>query len=189
MRYNFDREWKFSLGDFGILPESMSHGAVYGFSKAGGITGAAALEFDDSLWETVDLPHDWQHSQDFDLTAPADHGYRRGLKGWYRKKFCLDECDKERSLSLVFDGIAGITDIYLNGCKLYHNESRYNSFCVDITDIANYGKKPNILAVEIDCSIWEGWWYEGSGIYRHVWLLKEPLVHRFTAVSLCGRNG
>lgn len=177
MRYNFDREWKFSLGDFGILPESMSHGAVYGFSKAGGITGAAALEFDDSLWETVDLPHDWQHSQDFDLTAPADHGYRRGLKGWYRKKFCLDECDKERSLSLVFDGIAGITDIYLNGCKLYHNESRYNSFYVDITDIANYGKKPNILAVEIDCSIWEGWWYEGSGIYRHVWLLKEPLVH------------
>ena len=55
MRYNFDREWKFSLGDFGILPETLTHGDVYGFAKAGGITGAAALEFDDTLWQDVDL--------------------------------------------------------------------------------------------------------------------------------------
>ena len=58
MRYNFDREWKFSLGDFGIIPEAVTHGATYEFTKAGGITGAAALGFDDELWDTVDLPHD-----------------------------------------------------------------------------------------------------------------------------------
>lgn len=177
MRYNFDREWKFSLGDFGIIPEAVTHGATYEFTKAGGITGAAALGFDDELWDTVDLPHDWQHNQNFDPAASANHGYRKGLKGWYRKKFCLDESDRGRALNIVFDGIAGISDLYLNGSKVFHNESRYNSFSVDITDIANFGAKPNILAVEVDCSIWEGWWYEGSGIYRHVWLQKNPLVH------------
>ena len=177
MKYNFDREWKFSLGKYDITPESLEHGDVYGFAKAGGIAGAAALGFNDACWQAVTLPHDWQHNQEFDRTASADHGYRKGMRGWYRKTFCLDESDKNCALSIVFDGIAGISDLYLNGCKINHNESRYNSFCVDITDIANYGTAPNILAVEVDCSIWEGWWYEGSGIYRHVWLMKEPFVH------------
>lgn len=190
MRYNFDREWKFSLGDFGITPETRTHGDVYGFAKAGGAAGAAALEFDDTLWQSVDLPHDWQHNQSFDREAAADHGYRKGMKGWYRKKFCLNESDREHALRIVFDGIAGISDLYLNGCKIYHNESRYNSFSIDITDIANYGTKPNILAVEADCSIWEGWWYEGSGIYRHVWLHKETLVHPvYNGIAVSSKPG
>ena len=35
----------------------------------------------------------------------------------------------------------------------------------------------NALAVRVDASQFEGWFYEGAGIYRHVWLVKTgPLA-------------
>src|SRR6185312_2151955 len=52
----------------------------------------------------------------------------------------------------------------------------YNSFRCDITDVADYSGK-NVLAVRVDASEAEGWFYEGAGIYRHVWLVKTaPLA-------------
>ena len=45
-----------------------------------------------------------------------------------------------------------------------HNYT-YNSFIIDMTDIANFGTVPNTIAVFIDARSWEGWWYEGAGIY------------------------
>ena len=51
------------------------------------------------------------------------------------------------------------------------------SFRYDITDVANYGA-PNVVAVRVDASRFEGWVLRGSGgIYRHVWLVKtSPLA-------------
>ena len=57
-----------------------------------------------------------------------------------------------------------------------HNYT-YNSFIIDMTDIANFGTVPNTIAVFIDARSWEGWWYEGAGIYRSVWLYKKSAVH------------
>lgn len=176
-RYNMDRFWKFYKGECSIYPEQLTHDAVYGFAKTGGVGGVAADGFDDSTWETLDLPHDWMHAEEFDLSAAADHGYRKGSQGWYRRRFLLEEEDRNKSLSIVFDGIGGKSTVYLNGIKLVRNESRYNSFSVDITEVANFGAVPNVLAIEVDSREWEGWWYEGAGIYRHVWLLKEPPIH------------
>ena len=31
----------------------------------------------------------------------------------------------------------------------------------------------------------EGWWYEGCGIYRHVWLIKTDRLHVATVWNLC----
>jgi beta-galactosidase len=31
--------------------------------------------------------------------------------------------------------------------------------------------------VKVDASEYEGWWYEGGGIYRHVWLIKTDRLH------------
>ena len=52
----------------------------------------------------------------------------------------------------------------------------YTSFTVDITDAANYGELLNLVAVYVDTSEFEGWWYEGAGIYRHVWMIKTADV-------------
>ena len=57
-----------------------------------------------------------------------------------------------------------------------HNYT-YNSFIIDMTDIANFGTVPKTIAVFIDARSWEGWWYEGAGIYRSVWLYKKSAVH------------
>jgi beta-galactosidase len=35
----------------------------------------------------------------------------------------------------------------------------------------------NVLVVRVDATLDEGWFYEGAGIYRHVWLTKSSPVH------------
>lgn len=35
----------------------------------------------------------------------------------------------------------------------------------------------NVLVVRVDATLDEGWFYEGAGIYRHVWLRKTSPVH------------
>ena len=176
-RYSLDKGWKFTEQPCTVLPEILTHEKVYGFAKTGGAGGPAFDSYDDSEWEKVDLPHDWMHYQNYDKTAAPDHGYRRGGTAWYRRRFLLSKDDKKKAVSICFDGIGGRARVYLNGIQMEVNESRYNSFCVNITDAANYGGVPNILAVEVDSREWEGWWYEGAGLYRHVWLLKEPGIH------------
>ena len=51
----------------------------------------------------------------------------------------------------------------------------FSGFRFDITDVANYGGR-NVIAVKVDASKFEGWFYEGAGIYRHVWLEKSTPV-------------
>lgn len=175
-RLSMDKDWLFHHGDVAI-PVENSHKAVYGNAKAGGIMGAASIEWNDNEWETVGLPHDWSYRQPFDREGGVpDFGYKpRGI-GWYRKKFKLEPSDNGRQLLLEFDGIATYATIYLNGSVLKRNFCGYTSFVVDITDNVFYGDRPNLLVVKVDASVSEGWWYEGAGIYRHVWLTKkDPL--------------
>ena len=65
--------------------------------------------------------------------------------------------------------------VYLNGCLMKHNFCGYTSFEVDITDYAEF-ERENTLAVYVNTDEHEGWWYEGGGIYRSVWLEKTELV-------------
>lgn len=176
-RLSMDKDWSFHLGE---VPYQLgkSHHEVYTFAKAGGIQGPAGMEWNDNEWETVQLPHDWSYKQDFDrVNGVPSSGYKpRGI-GWYRKKFKLDEADNGKQLLLEFDGIASKSTIYFNGSVLKRHVTGYTSFAVDISDYAHYGDRPNLLAVKVDAAEPEGWWYEGAGIYRHVWLTKKSAVH------------
>ena len=54
------------------------------------------------------------------------------------------------------------------------------SGAVDVTDLLVYGnERPegNVLAVRVDARQSEGWFYEGGGIYRHVWMFIAEPVH------------
>ena len=135
------------------------------------------LNFNDADWQTVNLPHDWQHTEPYDMTGVVSHGYQRTGVGWYRRTFLLDTADAQGEISLTFDGISGVSDVYVNGAKLRHNESCYNGFTLRLTDIVNFGATPNVVAVRVDKTAWEGWWYEGCGINRHAWLRKRPWLH------------
>ena len=88
----------------------------------------------------------------------------------------MPEDSEGKRVLLRFDGIAGKSTVYLNGCLMYHNFSRYNTFEIDISDYVYYDKE-NIIAVYVNTEDFEGWWYQGGGIYRDVHLtVTEPVA-------------
>ncbi len=126
-------------------------------------------------WCRVTLPHDYVINQDLNADENNALGYCHYDNAWYRKHFTVEDADGKRVL-IRFDGIAGESTIYLNGCLLYHNYSRYNSFEIDITDYV-YLDKENVLAVYVNTKEFEGWWYQGGGIYRDVYLtITDPVA-------------
>jgi beta-galactosidase len=142
----------------------------------GAQNGPAAVDFDDRDWRPVHLPHDFVVEGTFDRTANVSHGYLPAGVGWYRKTFTLPASYKGGSLWLDFDGVYRDSDVWLNGKHLGNHKSGYTGFRYDITHVANCGGA-NTLAVRADARAFEGWWYEGGGIYRHVWLNRAGTVH------------
>ncbi|HWA87113.1 MAG TPA: beta-galactosidase, partial [Opitutus sp.] len=173
-RLLMDFGWRFHLGD--------EWGIAHNLAKAGTGYGPAGTAFSDVSWRQVDLPHDWVVELPFDRNADAAHGFKpvgpaypQNDIGWYRKTFELTAADEGRRLWLEFDGVFRDCTIFVNGWAVGHHEGGYNSFRYDISDVANYGGR-NVVAVRVDASQFEGWFYEGAGIYRHVWLVKTAPV-------------
>ncbi|MEA1082782.1 beta-galactosidase GalA [Sphingomonas sp. CD22] len=174
-RIGFDQGWLFHEGDIAV-PSAATHNETYLRAKAGNATGAAAMDYDDSEWPVVTLPHDWASFQPFVETANVAQGYRpRGI-GWYRRSFGLDPASRGRYLELQFDGIATNATIWVNGSVVAHNWSGYNSVYIDITPFARFGDETNVVAIRVDADAMEGWWYEGAGLYRHAWLATRAPV-------------
>jgi len=180
-----DQGWKFAFGHPFDTKRDFNHATGY-FSylaKAAYGDGAAAKKFDDRSWRKLDLPHDWAVEQDFSPYASFSHGFKAiGEKfpeqtiGWYRKTINIPASDIGRKISIQFDGVFRNSKVWLNGHYLGTEESGYNSFDYDITDVINYDGE-NTIAVRVDVGMEEGWFYEGAGIYRHVWLSKTDPVH------------
>ncbi|MGN6366349.1 beta-galactosidase GalA [Asticcacaulis taihuensis] len=97
--------------------------------------------------------------------------------GWYRKTFTLDAADKGKRISLEFDGVFRDAMVVINGYIVKRNDSGYTPFRVELNDFLNTDNTPNTVLVRVDASLGEGWFYEGAGIYRHVWLVKTDPVH------------
>jgi beta-galactosidase len=172
---SLDANWRFHLGD--DWP-----GALH-LDKAGASEGPAAEKFSDASWRALNLPHDWAIELPFDSTADGSHGFKpvgpgfpKNSVGWYRRAFTLPQADAGKRIWLQFDGAFRDTTVWVNGWLVTRHESGYYPFRADITDIAHFGGT-NIIAVKVDASKFEGWFYEGAGIYRHVWLDKTaPLA-------------
>jgi len=120
------------------------------------------------------------NSPDSDVMS---HGYKpvgglfpRTSIGWYRKHFALTGADSGRRWLIRFDGVFRDSKVWVNGFYLGGNASGYSGFEFDITDYIRYDRE-NVLAVRVDASQYEGWYYEGAGIYRHVWLDSYENLH------------
>ena len=174
-RTRLELGWRFHEGDI-PTPEPQGHNDTYLSVKAGNALGAAAMVYDDSDWAAVRLPHDWAAGQPFVHTANVSQGYRpRGI-GWYRRALRLDPADRGKTIELHFGGIATNATIWVNGSLAAHNWSGYNSVYVDLTPFARFGDETNMIVVRADADAKEGWWYEGAGLYRHVWLVRRAPV-------------
>jgi beta-galactosidase len=184
-RLLLDFNWRFAFGHATDRARDFDAGENFFtyLAKAGNGAGAAAADFDDRGWRTLNLPHDWAVEIPFDGRGSASHGYKAIGKnfpeasvGWYRKTFSLSAADLGRRITLEFDGVFRDSQVWVNGFYLGREASGYTSFGYDLTDYLNYGGN-NTIAVRVDASLEEGWFYEGAGIYRHVWLTKTAPLH------------
>lgn len=186
-RISLDEDWRFHFGHAADPAKDFNYGIANIFSKSGAAANTAIdPRFKDSAWRKLDIPHDWAvelpfvNSPNFDVMA---HGYKPvgGLFpetsiGWYRKQFSVAKKDSGQRFQLQFDGIFRDASFWLNGFYLGNNKSGYVGVAYDVTDYVQYGKS-NILVVRVDATQYEGWFYEGAGIYRHVWLNQYHPVH------------
>ncbi|MGM9489283.1 beta-galactosidase GalA [Ideonella sp. YS5] len=183
-RIRIDDGWRFALGHASDPAQDFNHGTrAFFFAKAGYGDGPAAAEFDDRPWRRVDLPHDWAVELPFDERVSSQHGskaigraFPQNSVGWYRRELSIPASAQGKRMTLEFDGVFRDSVVWVNGHYLRHEASGYSSFRVDITDYLHYGGH-NVVAVRVDATTQEGWWYEGAGIYRHVWLTQTESLH------------
>ncbi len=180
----FDDGWKFTFGNGADPSKDLGFGFGQGdFAKTGDFEFAKA-KFDDSKWRALNLPHDWAVELPFVRdTELASHGFKplgrrypETSVGWYRRTFDIPATDIGRRIWIEFDGAFRDVLVFVNGCFIGRNDNGYAPFRFDLTDFLAYGKK-NYIVARVDASFGDGWFYEGAGIYRHVWLTKTDALN------------
>jgi beta-galactosidase len=185
-RLLLDFGWRFHLGNANDPTKDFSYGSGRAgtFQKTGNFLPAGTLAFDDNEWKSIDLPHDWAIELPFQNDPalnskgyyPLGRYYPTTSVGWYRRIFELSKEDANKRITIEFDGSYRETMVVFNGFYITRHSGGYDPFTVDVTDFANPGGK-NVLLVRVDATSSDGWFYEGAGIYRHVWLVKTNPVH------------
>lgn len=144
----------------------------------GGDVPYVQLNYDDSDWRTVDLPHDWAIEGPF-ITTGGGGGMGRlpspGI-GWYRRKFEVAAADVGKRIILEIDGAMSYAAVWINGRLVGGWPFGYASWQLDLTSYVEFGAE-NQIAIRLDNPPASSRWYPGGGIYRNVWLSKLPPVH------------
>lgn len=132
-----------------------------------------------AIAQPVTLPHDWSIARPVDHAAPAaGHGgfFPTGT-GEYQRVIAVPADWAGRRVALEFEGVAGLTDVSLNGVPLGRHVYAFTPFHVDLTPQLKAGAD-NLLVVRVDNSAQPAArWYFGSGLYRPVWLRVTDSVH------------
>lgn len=179
-----DFGWKFTFGHGSDPARDLGFGVDQGdFAKTGDFKFAKA-GFDDSKWRAQALPHDWAVElpfvRDEELKShgykPLGRRYPETSVGWYRREFDIAKEDAGKRIAVEFDGAFRSVLVFVNGCFIGRNDNGYAPFRFDVTDFLSCGAK-NYIVLRVDASFGDGWFYEGAGIYRHVWLTKTDALH------------
>lgn len=143
---------------------------------AGDLKDAYSVNYDDSSWRVLDLPHDFQIEQPWDKGAGGARGFKAMGTGWYRKTFKADPEWKGKRVLLDFEGIMLIGDVWVNGQKVGSTDYGYIGFETDITKLLRYDAD-NVVAVSASTGKKGGSrWYTGGGLFRDVHLLVKDYV-------------
>lgn len=137
--------------------------------------------FNDSVWNKINLPHDWA------IKGPFQKGWDSEVSGgmgrlpsngvaWYRKKLDIPASDAGKSIFLDIDGAMSYSIVWLNGHLVGGWPYGYNSYRLNLTPYIQPGGK-NQLAIRLDNPNYSARWYPGGGIYRNVWLTKTNAIH------------
>ncbi|MFT6867855.1 MAG: beta-galactosidase [Cyclobacteriaceae bacterium] len=154
-----------------------------------------SLELNTASWETVNIPHDWAISGEFDINNDAYNvqiledgdqkkqmrtGFTGGLPhvgvGWYRLSLDIPASAEGKRMHVEFDGVMSNAKVYLNGNYVGEWPYGYSSFGFDITKYIQFGGK-NVLAVRAENLEHSSRWYPGAGIYRAVRMVVTSPVY------------
>jgi len=154
-------------------------------SRLGDESSWAAPHLEETGWETVRVPHNWERYEGY---RGASHGNRHGT-AWYRCRWnWFPENDDER-IYAFFEGVGSYATVWCNGQPVGKHAGGRTTFTLDLTGAAHPGS--NLLAVrahhpgKIDdlpfvCGgCWGSPKTEGSqpfGIFRPVWLERSGPV-------------
>lgn len=157
-------------------------------TQADGLSGLAieSLDFDDSAWKSINLPHTWNAIDGADGWSGVDEGgehYYRGLGG-YRKKFTISESIDGKRVYIEFEGANTVTEVFINGVFAGRHEGGYAAFRFDITELLKRDLE-NVIAVKVNNAPTDyiapitnqGDFTKMGGIYRDVKLIILPEVH------------
>lgn len=183
---SLNKNWKFHLGSANNPSKDFDYSIVRNFTIAGGGGGCIVPEFKDDDWRTVNVPHDWAVELPFEYHKHFDvqsHGYRPvggfypdNSIGWYRKHFTVDNTKEGQRFIIRFEGVYRDFKIWVNNNYIGSTFSGYSESSFDITDFIELSKD-NVIVVRVDATQYEGWFYEGAGIYRNVSLETLSPVH------------
>lgn len=179
MAYNMNFDWQYHDGDLETTAYESVHETRFKspiWMKAGNC-GVAKWGYDTSDWDNINVPHDFRvYRGEYDPeNVPEPEGFLKMGIVWYRKAFFVDKSHEGKCISIEFDGVYRDSEIYVNGHFVGRHLSGYTSFHYDISDVIRYGQ-PNVVAVRVNATNYEGWWYEAAGIYRDVRLvITEPI--------------
>ena len=144
--------------------------------QTGDLKDAYSLNYDDSNWRVLDLPHDFQIEQPWSQGAGGARGFKAMGTGWYRKAFKAEPEWKGKRLLLDFEGIMLVGDVWVNGQKVGSTDYGYLGFETDITKLLRYDAD-NVVAVSASTGNKGGSrWYTGGGLFRDVHLLVKDSV-------------
>ncbi len=157
------------------------------FSK-GDNESASTVGFNDAVWQTVKVPHDWaiygpfdkeidkqvvQITQNNEKVATEKTGRTGALPfigvGWYRTKVTVPEFSEGKKAILSFDGAMSNAKVYVNGRYVGEWPFGYNYFYFDISSFLKKGEE-NTIAVRLENFPFSSRWYPGAGLYRKVQL-------------------
>ncbi|MGQ1946346.1 DUF4982 domain-containing protein [Geofilum sp. OHC36d9] len=147
---------------------------------------ASQIDFDDSSWESVSIPHDWAIYGPFDKgidkqvvkiqqnnekEATEKTGRTGALPfigtGWYRTSLDLPDFRDNKQVLLAFDGAMSNAEVFVNGIKVGSRPYGYSYFNLDISDYVQ-SEGPNVIAVRLENLPFSSRWYPGAGLYRKV---------------------
>jgi beta-galactosidase len=152
---NFNFGWKFQTGE---------------------LKNAQAINYDDSGWCMLDLPHDFQFEQPWDSSADRARGFKAMGDGWYRKTFQANREWKGKRILLDFEGIMLSGEAYFNGEKVGGTDYGYLGFEADVTKLVRY-EGDNVVAVYASTGKdGNSRWYTGGGLFRDVHLLIKDTI-------------
>ena len=162
-----EKGWKFTRDDSGSFSE---------------------VQYDDSQWQDVTVPHDWAIYGPFSVdndkqhtaivqdgqSDPMEHAGRTGGlpfvgTGWYRLDFEMPALTDGRRCTLLFDGAMSHAEVFINGKEACRWPYGYNSFWFDATPYLVPGN--NVLSVRLENRTESSRWYPGAGLYRNVHLI------------------